>query len=98
MPYTLWSRSRLLAETDLAWFQTHSNRKTGWLTLSAEGEKLISVITAPSWAFKRLHKMIRRRELTSVEPAKTTGGYSAAVRRSTAFADMVSSHDELEAL
>lgn len=98
MPYTLWSRGRLLGESDLGFVQVFEHVKFGWFTPSPLGEKLISVLTGVSPAALRVGKMLRNSVREAMRGEAQADGYPADVRRTTAYADLVSIEDELSAM
>lgn len=100
MPYTLWSRGRLLGETDLGFVQVFANHRMGWFRPSPQGEALMPVLTGPGPALKAVGKLMRdpvRSAIRSRE-ADTPGEYPSDIRTTTEYADLVSSVDELESM
>jgi hypothetical protein len=99
MPYTLWSRGRQLGHTDLGFVQVYSNMRMGWFRPSEEGRKLMSVLTGTGPALHRVGKMMRNpRRVAMRRPEEEGGGWPRDIRATTAYADLVSSVDELEAM
>lgn len=100
MPYTLWSRGRLLGESDLGWVQVFENLRTGWFHPAPNGEKFMRVLTGTGPALMALSRMMRDpvRELARGVDTEPTADYPRDVRRTTEYADLVSIVDELEAL
>src|ERR1051325_4097718 len=99
MSYTLWSRGRLLGETDLEFVQIFSNVRMGWFRPTAQGETLVSVLTGTGPALHRVGRLMRHpiRNATRA-PVSDEDWPPPDIRASTAYADLVSSVDELEAM
>lgn len=100
MPYTLWSRGRMLGESDLGFVQIYSNMRMGWFHPSPAGDALMPVLTGPGPALKAVGKLLRDpvRKLMRLPADETPDDYPADIRRTTVYADLVSSVDELESL
>lgn len=100
MPYTLWSRGRLLGESELGWIQVFENLKTGWFHPSPAGKKFLRVLTGTGPALMALGKMMRDpvRALARNVDTEPDADYPRDVRQTTEYADLVSIVDELEAL
>ena len=100
MPYTLWSRGRLLGETDLGFVQVFANHRMGWFRPSPQGEALMPVLTGPGPALKAVGKLMRDpvRSMTRSRESDTPGDYPSDIRTTTEYADLVSSVDELESM
>lgn len=100
MPFTIWSRGRLLGETDLGFVQVYSNMRMGWFHPSPEGEKLMSVLTGTGPALKRVGRLMRSpiRKAMRKPSDDDDGEWPRDIRTTTAYADLVSSVDELEAM
>lgn len=99
MPYTLWSRGRLLGESDLGFVQIWENVKFGWFHPSPAGERFMPVLTGTGPALMKLHKMMRnpmREMMRGADEAK--GEFPRDIRQTTAYADLVSMIDEREAM
>jgi hypothetical protein len=99
MPYTLWSRGRLLGDTDLGFVQVFSNVRMGWFRPSPLGDTLMSVLTGTGPALHRVGRLMRHpiRNATRA-PVSDEDWPPPDIRSSTAYADLVSSVDELEAM
>ena len=91
MPYSLWSRGRLLGHTDLGFVRCLHARRTGWLHLTPEGERVIALAVAVPPAIEAY--VIRARELTGDAEA-----VHAELDRSTEGADLASAFQHHEAL
>lgn len=100
MPYTLWSRGRMLGETDLGFVQVFANHRMGWFHPSPVGEALMPILTGPGPALKAVGKLMRDpvRSVTRSPEAETPGDWPADIRKTTEYADLVSSVDELESM
>lgn len=48
MPYTLWSKGRLVGDTDLGFAESSPKVRTGWFHPTETGQAIVDVITAPS--------------------------------------------------
>jgi hypothetical protein len=100
MPYTLWSRGRLLGETDLGFVQVYSNMRMGWFHPSPQGETLMSVLTGTGPALKKVGRLMRSPVRAAMRKPSDhdDGEWPRDIRATTAYADLVSSVDELEAM
>jgi hypothetical protein len=100
MPYTLWSRGRLLGETDLGFVRVFANHRMGWFHPSPQGVVLMPVLTGPGPALKAVGKLMRGpvRSARRSRDANMTGDYPTDIRTTTEYADLVSSVDELESM
>jgi hypothetical protein len=100
MPYTLWSRGRLLGETELAYRRWKPCFRAGDFAPNELGEKLMPIIVGVGPALHALydrHAEDLRRQRAETE-SDDEDGYPEEVRRSTEYADAVSIADELESL
>ena len=100
MPYTLWSRGRMLGETDLSFAQVRANHRMGWFHPSPQGDALMPVLTGPGPALKAVGKLMRDplRSVTRSRQSDSSGEWPSDIRTTTEYADLVSSVDELEAM
>lgn len=100
MPYTLWSRGRLLGETDLGFVQVFENVKFGWFHPSPDGEKAMHALTGAGPALMRLHRMMRHplRQMMRSAADSAEPGFPRDIKQTTAYADLVSIIDEREAM
>jgi hypothetical protein len=57
MPYTLWSRDRLLAETDLGFIYRENRRRVGWLHPNELGERILPEATGVAPALRTEFKL-----------------------------------------
>jgi len=100
MPYTLWSRGRLLGETDLGFVQIWENVRFGWFHPSPGGERFMPVISGVGPALMRLNKMMRNplREMMRGTDKEPDAEWPRDIRKTSAYADLASIIDEREAL
>lgn len=100
MPYTVWSRGRLIGESELAYRQAFPKLRVGDFQPSELGETLMPVMLGEGPALNALYEASIRlnEEGEAVDRAKDTGDWPAAVKRTTEFADAMSIHDEVESL
>jgi len=100
MPYTLWSRGRMLGESDLGFVQVWENVKFGWFHPSPVGEKFIRVLTGTGPALMTLHKMMRDpvRVVARGVEAEPDADSPRDIRQTLEYADLASMVDELESL
>lgn len=100
MPYTLWSRARLLGESDLGFVQVWENVKFGWFHPSRVGETFMPVLTGTGPALMKLSRMMRNPVREAIRPPDdaTECEFPRDIRRTSAYADLVSISDQLEAL
>ena len=99
MPYTLWSRDRLLGETDLGFVQIKPTLRMGWFHPSPLGSRLIAILTGTGPALRAVGKLMSDPVRTAMRPDKgEPGGWPPDIRMTTEYADLVSSVDELESM
>jgi hypothetical protein len=100
MSFTLWSRGRLLGESDLGFVQIYSNMRMGWFHPSPQGEKLMAVLTGTGPALRKVGRLLRNPIRTAMrQPSdRDEGEWPKDIRRTTAYADLASSIDELESM
>ena len=98
--YTLWSRNRLLGETDLGFPQVFANHRMGWFHPSPQGEVLMPILTGTGPALRAVAKLMRDPVRAAIRPAETDVEHEwpSDIRTTTEYADLVSSVDELESL
>jgi hypothetical protein len=98
--YTLWSRGRLLGESDLGFVQVYSNMRMGWFHPSPGGEKLMPVLTGTGPALRRVGRLLGNpiRKAMRGPSCQADGEWPKDIRSTTAYADLVSSVDELESM
>ena len=100
MPYTLWSRGRLLGESALAHRRTFPGLRVGDFEASAIGETLMPIILGVGPALKALHEAaeaVWESRGKSRRQARREG-WPQEVRQSTEYADAMSLPDELASL
>jgi hypothetical protein len=91
MPYTVWSRQRLIGETDLGFHRIVDRARSGWFRPNAEGERLMPAIAATLPAMRAyLHRDAVDASGDPLVPAALLG--------STLFADLAESFQHLSAL
>jgi hypothetical protein len=98
MPYTLWSRGRLLGETDLGFVQVFEHVRFGWFMPSPLGVRLMPVLTGIPPAALKVGRMLRNSVREAMRGNEQADGYPADVRRTTAYADLMSIEDEVAAM
>ena len=97
MPYTIWSRGRLLGQTTLGYAPSLPGIRAGDFEPSELGESLMPVLTGMGPALEALSRALEQiwpESLDSVPP----GGMRDKVRLTTEYADLVSINDRLEQL
>jgi hypothetical protein len=89
--YTVWSRGRLIGETDLGFVRVIEQSRSGSFHPTDEGERLMSVIAAPSPAMRAyLHRdAVDALGESLVQPS---------LRGSTLFADLAEELQQLHSL
>lgn len=97
MPYTVWSRGRLLGESELAYRRTLPGMLGGDFVPTPLGESLMSIIDGVGPALRTLYD-VEKNDLQAHPDADYRDGSPARVRRTTEYADAVSINDELESL
>ena len=90
----------MLGETDLGFVQVYANVKFGWFHPSPAGEKAMPVLTGAGPALHKLYRMTRNpvRALMRGVEGKTDGRFPRDIRRTTAYADLVSISDQLASM
>ena len=97
MPYTLWSRGRLLGQTELAYRQAMPGLRAGDFFPNELGERLMSVIDGMSPALFALCD-VEEKVLRDNPEAKQVDDWPSAVKQTTEYADAMSIADERESL
>ena len=97
MPYTLWSRGRLLGQSTLGYAQARPGLRAGDFEPTELGHKLMPIITGVGPAIKSLFEVAKEHPLATGQ-ADGDSDYPKAVRQTTVYADAVSIADELESL
>jgi hypothetical protein len=100
MPYTLWSRGRLLGETELGFVQISATHRMGWFHPSPLGSILMPVLTGTGPALKAVGKLMSDpvRTATRSREQEPDAEWPPDIRTTTEYADLVSSVDELESM
>jgi hypothetical protein len=89
--YTVWSRGRLIGETDLGFFRLIEQSRSGWFHPNADGEKVMPVIASVLPAMRAyLH---RDKVDAAGDPLVHPAMYG-----STAFADLAEAFQHLSSL
>src|SRR4051812_3856264 len=88
MSYTVWSRGRLLGASDLGFIQIYSHMRMGWFLPSAEGEKLMHVLTGTGPALRKVDRLLSNplRRAMRAPRAEDDDEWPKDVRRTTAYA------------
>src|SRR5688572_5995930 len=97
MPYTVWSRGRLIGESELAYARSLPGVRAGDFTPTPLGERLMPIIDGVGPALRALHEVVRT-DPRAGAPADRAGDWPESVRRTTEYADALSIGDELESL
>ena len=97
MPYTLWSRGRLLGHSTLGYAQARPGLRAGDFEPTELGHKLMPIITGVGPAIKSLFEVAKEHPPATPQ-ADGDADYPKAVRQTTVYADAVSIADELESL
>lgn len=100
MPYTVWSRGRLIGQSTLGYKRAAPGMLAGDFEPSPMGEKLMPIITGVGPALRGLHRVADDvvRVAEGQADGDPTGDYPADVRRTTEYADAMSLVDELDSL
>jgi hypothetical protein len=112
MPYTIWSRGRLLGTSALAYARAMPGVRAGDFEPTDLGERLLPIIIGVGPALKALYDVVeaarpceddqadgRGPEQDDLEPEpRSPRGFSEAIRRTTEYADAMSLADELRSL
>jgi len=100
MPYTVWSRGRLIGESELAYARSLPGLRAGDFEPSPIGEKLMPIIVGVGPALKVLYGVAAEVRRDDERNGRTIpmGEFPPSVRATTEYADAMSLHDELESL
>lgn len=100
MPYTVWSRGRLIGQSTLGYKRAAPGLLAGDFEPSPLGEKLMPIITGVGPALKNLHRVAD--DVVRIAEGQADGNPAEAfpddVRRTTEYADAMSLVDELDSL
>ena len=97
MPYTVWSRGRLIGQSELAYRRSLPGLRMGDFFPSELGDQLMPILTGEGPALIALYEVAedtQRERPESVRP----GDWPDGVRQTTEYADAMSICDELESL
>lgn len=97
MTYTLWSRGRLLGQTELAYRQAIPGLRAGDFFPNELGERLMPIIDGVGPALMALSDTTEA-VLRTNPSAHREDDWPAGVRQTTQYADAMSITDELESL
>jgi hypothetical protein len=97
MPYTLWSRGRLLGQSTLGYAQARPGLRAGDFEPTELGHMLMSIITGVGPAITTLYEVAKEFPPATGQ-ADGDSDFPTAVRQTTVYADAVSIADELESL
>jgi hypothetical protein len=99
VPYTVWSRGRLIGQSDLAYRRTFPKLRAGDFYPSEFGEKLMSIITGVGPALLAFYDVVDAARLAGEEfQPNEHGDWPEKLRQSTEYADSESISDELASL
>ena len=101
MPYTLWSRNRLLGTSELAYRRSFPRLRVGDFTPTELGEQLMPIILGVGPALNALYDVserVRREQRKKGIRRSRRAGHPAEVKRTTEYADAMSAPNELESL
>jgi hypothetical protein len=101
MPYTLWSRNRLIGTSELAYRRSFAKLRVGDFEPTEVGEKLMPIILGVGPALSALYEVserVRREQRKKGIRRSRRASYPAEVKQTTEYADAMSAPDELESL
>jgi len=98
MPYTVWSRGRLVGHSELAYARVYPDMRMGDFEPTALGEALMPIIVGVSPALRALYDVLEKMPDAGRGGSPHDSGFPPEVRRTTEYADVVSTQDEIEAL
>lgn len=98
MPYTLWSRGRLLGQSTLAYAPSFRGLRMGDFEPSDLGEKLMPILVGVGPALRAFYRVLDESYEGGGQGEAHPSGVPDAVRNTTEYADAQSIPDELEAL
>ena len=97
MAYTLWSRGRLLGETELAYRRAWPTLMAGDFFPNELGDRLMTIITGVGPALFALSDVSEEVARTNPEAVRSDD-WPDGVRQTSEYADAMSLSDELESL
>ena len=100
MPYTLWSRNRLIGSSELAYRRAMPGLRVGDFESTELGEKLMPIILGVGPALSTLYEASQRvrREQPKKGIRSSGADWPPEVKQMTEYADAMSASDELESL
>src|SRR3954471_20568654 len=99
MRYTLWSRDRLLGESDLSPVQSFPHVQFGWFVPTPEGQRSLEVLTGGRAALWKLSRMLNDPMRAMMRPKnRQKGEWPADIRNTSTYADFMAYQDHLEAM
>src|SRR3954471_19424051 len=98
MPYTVWSRGRLVGHSELAYARAFPDMRMGDFEPTAIGETLLPIILGVAPALRALCDVVENTPCNAGSGTPHATGFPPEVRRTTEYADVVSSQDEIDAL
>jgi hypothetical protein len=101
MPYTLWSRNRLIGSSELAYRRSFPKLRVGDFEPTELGEKLMPIIVGVGPALSALYEVsqrVRREQRKKGIRRSRRADWPPEVKETTEYADAMSLPDELESL
>jgi hypothetical protein len=98
MPYTVWSRGRLVGHSELAYARVFPDMRMGDFEPTAIGESLLPIMVGVSPALRALYDVLEKMPDAGQSAPPDDGEFPPEVRRTTEYADVVSTQDEIDAL
>ena len=101
MPYTLWSRNRLVGASELAYRRAFPGLRVGDFEPTELGEKLMPIILGVGPALSALYEVsqrARREKRKNGARRSRRGDWPPEVKQTTEYADAMAAPDELESL
>lgn len=99
MPYTIWSRGRLLGTSNLDYARSLPGLRAGDFEPTEVGERLLPIITGVGPALRGLYRLVHAERASGRASDEDLGaGFPERIRKTTEYADAVSVGNELESL
>jgi hypothetical protein len=98
VPYTVWSRGRLLGRTTLGYAPSLPWIRAGNFEPTDAGELLLPILTGMGPALEALASVLDAASPVGKAPGGAAGRVSEALRLTTEYADVLSLNDQLEHL
>ena len=98
MPYTLWSRGRLLGKTDLGFRPVFPKFRAGEFTPTELGERVLPIFASLRPALSALRDVTDGALMANPDARDADDWPPQSVRNTTAYADAMSLADELDSL